>query len=661
MQYFPELKNSTSEALEADDGAAVPGTAGALLQGRSEPAWARGLSLLFVLGGAGCVIAICVLTVFLYTLVYEQKQEILAPLLTALALAPALGMIILEAGHGHALMGHRRLREQHAKAMQALAALAGCGVLALVHPLLALPATAGMALAWAASRGGRRFFKREPLWDFLPSEAVSVLSGRDALGLDLAARPGQDSRLLKTVVMAIAWLGFTAAFAVSVQLAALDVLTVAAAPALAIITLLCILSAGRYLQARASAYFQPPLTAAAVTSLAAQMPADILEENPSGLNVAGLNAFTPDGAALLADISFSIEPGQITGIEGGSTAGKSLLMRCLADPYHQTGLDIRGAAVLEGEDLWKRSARSQRVPAVYLPPVPHILSASGAQNLSCFHGGEELERARNVLKQIAFSTEAADFICNAADARTLSGSEQKMLALARAFLLRPRLLLLDRPEDGAGPKQIAALAARLQQDRRLGLSVLIVTGNRKLQEMCDRLLVLQGGRLIDTGPAAEIRARTSAGWSRFVTERELTSEEALDSWLASLFRRDGDAANRRRVCTLANEMLALSCHGVSGLDLKQELRFEFKHHEGYCLLRMADQAAPVSTGVLEKARAEAAEDSGGRLNPLAAICQGAMEVSCTVENDMRVVEVKIQTYDPRISGPKEAADNAGSK
>lgn len=658
MQYFPELKNSASEAAEA--GTSAPGPAGKLLQDRSAPGWARGLSLFFVLGGAACVTAFCVLTVFLYTLVYEQKQDILAPLLAALALAPALGMIILEAGHGHALMGHRALREEHAKSLQALAALAGCAVLALVHPLLGLPALGGMALAWAASRGGRRLFQREPLWDFMPSEAVSVLSGRDALGLDLAGRPGQDNTLLETALMAIAWLSFIAAFALALRLASADVLTVAAAPALALITLLCVHSAGRHLRSRASRGFQPPLTAAAVTSLTAQLPPEYLDANPSGLNVAGLNAFTPDGGALLADISFSVEPGTILGIEGGSTAGKSLLMRSLADPYHQTGLDIRGAVVLEGEDLWKRSANMQRVPAVHLPPVPQVLPASGAQNLSCFHGGEELDRARTILRQMAFSTETADYICGVADARTLSGSEQKILAFARAFLLRPRLLLLDRPEDGAGPKQIAALAARLQQERRLGLTVLIATGNRKLQDMCDRLLILQGGRVIDTGPAAEIRARTSAGWSRFVTDRELSSEEALDSWLASLFRRDGDEANRRRVCTLANEMLAFSCQGVSGLDLSQDLRFEFKHHEGYCVLRMADQAAPVSTGVLEKARAEAAQDNG-RLSPLAALCKGAMEVSCLVENDLRVVEVKIETYDPRISGPKEAADNAGSK
>jgi ABC-type multidrug transport system ATPase subunit len=656
MQYFPELKKNAAEA-EKTDAAAETAAAPDLLRDRSEPGWARLLSLFFAIGGAVCVTAFCLLTVFLYTLVFEQKQFILAPLLTALALAPAAGLIIFEAGHAHALKGHRRLREKHALAMQALAGAAGTLVLALVHPLLALPAAAGMALSWLAAQAGRRLFKREPLWDFLPSEAVSALSGRDARGLALAGRPKRRNTLLSACLAAISWLSLVSAFALAVRLAAADILAIAAAPALSLITFLCVLSAGRYFQTRPSRRNPQPMTAASVASLADLIPAEQLEDHQTGLYVSGLNAFTREGNALLADISFAVEPGTITGLQGDNFSGKSLLMRCLADPYHQQGLDIRGAVLLDGDDLWKRSSALRQVPSVHLPPAPRVLPASGAMNLSCFHGGEELERGRKILKQMAFSTETADFICAAEDARTLSDSEQKMLAYARAFLLRPRLLLLDRPEDFAGEKQIAALAARLQRDRRLGLTVLMATGNRKLLEMCDRLLVLQGGRVIDTGPADEIRARTSAGWSRFVTERELSSEEALDSWLSSLFRRDGDEGNRRTVCTIANELLAFSCQGVSGLELKQDLRFEFKHFDGHCILRMIDQAAQISTGVLEKARAEA-EEATGRLSPLAAVLKAAEELEAGTEDGQRVLEVKIATYDPRVSADRKASGHA---
>lgn len=653
MQYFPELKNSTSEALESDEGTAVPGSGQEVLQDRSAPGWASLLSFCFTAGGAVCLTAFCILTAFLHALVVEQKQLILAPLLAVLALAPALGMVIFDAAHGHALRGHRRLRDRHTVTMKALAAVTGTAVLALIHPLLSLPVLAGSALCWLAAGPARPLFRREPMWDFLPAEAVSVLSGRDRIGHVLARQPEQDSTLLRTWVTAMSWLSLTAGFALAARLAALEVLAPSAVPALALITYLCVRSIGRHLQARRPA--SGPDGASSVTSLAALLPEEQLEKHPQGLLVEGLNAFSSSGKALLADVSFTVEPGTVTCIDGGSSAGKSLLLRCLADPYGQEALDIRGAVLLEGEDLWTRSAAPQRVPAVHIPPVPLILPASGSQNLGCFHGGEELERGRKILRQMAFSSETAEAICAAPDARLLSGSEQKMLAFARAFLLRPRLLLLDRPEDGAGAKQIAALAARLQQDRRLGLAVLMVTSSRKLQELSDRVLVMQGGRIIDQGPAEEIRARTTAGWSRFVTERELASEEALDSWLASQFRRDGDAANRRKVCMLANELLAFSCQGVSGLDLQQELRFEFKHFDGHCLLRMLDQAAPLSSGVLEQARQEAAEGSGARLSPLAAVFKGAMEVQTSTQDGQRVIEARIETYDPRLGIPKEAA------
>lgn len=220
--------------------------------------------------------------------------------------------------------------------------------------------------------------------------------------------------------------------------------------------------------------------------------------------------------------------------------------------------------------------------------------------------------------------------------------------------MRPRLLLLDCPEDGANEALVGTLLHRLKQECRLGLCVVVATNNRAMLEACNRLFVLQSGRIVDSGPSVEVRARTLAGWHRFVTDRDTNCEPSLNSWISSQFRRNGDAENRRNVCTVANELLAYSCRCISGMELKQSLTFEFKHFDGYCQLRMTDQAAPISSAALDAAHSEAAHsDDKNRLSPLAATIRGSLEMDASTKDGNRVLSVKIKTYDPRQSDPKK--------
>jgi hypothetical protein len=177
----------------------------------------------------------------------------------------------------------------------------------------------------------------------------------------------------------------------------------------------------------------------------------------------------------------------------------------------------------------------------------------------------------------------------------------------------------------------------------------MVTTNRALLEVCDRLVVLQEGRVVDFGQAAEIRAKMSSGWSRFVGSRSLESEENLIRWVRAQFKRPGDETNRRNLGMVASELLAFSCQ-TNDRPERRDVTFEYKHFEGHGQLRMIDDSGPLTTGQIARARKEAGGDPGlSRLSPLAAVVRGSLDISGTVENDRRVISLRVATYDPRKS------------
>jgi branched-chain amino acid transport system ATP-binding protein len=103
--------------------------------------------------------------------------------------------------------------------------------------------------------------------------------------------------------------------------------------------------------------------------------------------------------------------------------------------------------------------------------------------------------------------------------RQLSGGEQEMLAIARALLLNPRLLMLDEPSQGLAPLIVRQVFEVVVAMRREGMSVLLVEQNvRAAVEIADRAYVLDDGRVAYEGPAAEFardeeRVRALAGAS----------------------------------------------------------------------------------------------------------------------------------------------------
>ncbi len=624
---------------------------------RSAPAWAGFLAAVFAVASGVCLLGAALMAAFFQSLVAERGELILAPLLLAVGAVPVIGSLILDYAFSRALAGYRRIR--HRLFRQAQAYLAGLifAALSLVHPLLGLgiPASAAVSAGglWLLSRRARA----EPLWDFKPAEAVSILSGRDDAGLAISRTRPVDHALTASMHRVSLWLSVLVALASGSWLVAQEVLAPAALPASALITLWSADACARFFRLRFGTEAAPDRHTRAVKSV--QLVTEE-EDMPEGLRIRALSAHHPRGHALLSELSFDVPPGSVTGILGDSGAGKSLLLRAISDPFALRNLEVRGNVRVNDEDLWRREARARSVQCVLLPARPIILPASGRDNLAAFQDSFAAERGRKILEQLVFSSDLVEEICAASDAGRLPDMQQKALALARAFLLAPSLYLLDRPEDGLPDKQVAALLSRIGHETRLGRSALLVTENRALLERCDRLIILQQGRIVDYGEAGETRARMAAGWMRFVGARRLDTEDNLESWVRSHFKRNGDEANRRKVCMIASEMLAFSCRGVSDVN-RQTLSFEFKHFEGHCILKLQDSDVPVSSAQLQAARRQTGDGGENtRLSPLARILRDSLGVETNAALDRRELIVKAETYDPRKTGTQKRFRDAAT-
>lgn len=629
------------------------------MQDRSAPSWAVVLSVLFSAGSAACFVSLMIFIAFYQDLVAAQGQEIMAYLLTLGAVVPVLGILVFEIGHNRALAGYRHVRERHETIGHALIAVLVSGGLGFLDPLLLAPFLAGALLSWIVAHPVGRLLAVERFWEFLPAEAVSFLSGRDRRAVDLANAKGDRDPVLDSLLRAVQLLTLMATVALCSWLVARGVLSMPAIASIAFLNFWATQTFAKFLKRASVADPEMEGRAKSVTLLPNPDPEDPKSALSDGLMVRNLTITTAAGHPLVSDLSFDLAAGSIIGLCGDEFAGKSVLMQALSAPHDLEGLEVKGFVSLAGDLTWIRSAQDRDIASVMVPPVPLTVPGGGLENLSCFSFETEAHRARRMLKTLVHNTDTVDHICEARDVRTLSGSDRKALALARALYLRPRLFLFDRPEDGASVGLLNALAKRMREESRLGGIFLVATENRQLLDACDKLLMLQKGRLIELAPASEINARRSAGWMRFVSERDLESEEALDSWICAQFRRDGDEANRRSVCMIANEVLALSCQTRNGRELDRSVNFEFKHQKGYCILQTVERDALVSSAALERARQEVEHQRDGEsLSPLGRVMKHAKSVEVLEMAGKHLLQIMIETYDPRETLPQKPGHHA---
>ncbi len=215
--------------------------------------------------------------------------------------------------------------------------------------------------------------------------------------------------------------------------------------------------------------------------------------------VAGYGSLT-----ILNELSFTANAGEVTLLIGPNGAGKSTVLKTLFGLLRPRSGEIR----LQGDRIDGASpAQLLRRGVAFVPQGRNLFGALTLfQNLEL--GGITLardvrsERMGEVLDRFPQLKERMD-----SRASSLSGGEQKQLEIARALLLRPSILLIDEPSIGLSPKVNQAVFRLLRTLADAGTSVLMVEQNvRSALAMSDRVLLLEGGRLMLDGPAADLLA-----------------------------------------------------------------------------------------------------------------------------------------------------------
>jgi len=200
-------------------------------------------------------------------------------------------------------------------------------------------------------------------------------------------------------------------------------------------------------------------------------------------------------------VSIAMEPGQIVTVIGPNGAGKTTLLAAAAGL-----LRSRGKVVYDGHDLGRLDVEERVERGFCLVPESRELfgDMTVADNLLLGayarrrNGTEVKESLQHVYGRFPRLAER-----RRQKAQTLSGGERQMLALGRALMARPRLLLLDEPSLGLAPLMVREILRIVASLRELGVSILLVEQNaRAALETADYGYVLETGEITNQGPAA---------------------------------------------------------------------------------------------------------------------------------------------------------------
>jgi len=207
---------------------------------------------------------------------------------------------------------------------------------------------------------------------------------------------------------------------------------------------------------------------------------------------------------VLKGISLHVRAGEVVTLIGGNGAGKTTTLRTISGLLPAR----KGAVEFAGHDLAKLPA--ERIVTLGLALVPEgrrvfrTLSVTANLELGAFHRSDkarvrlDLEELRERFPLLKERAQQA--------AGTLSGGEQQILAIGRALMARPRLLMLDEPSMGLAPRMVAQVYDILGELKASGTTILLVEQNaRAALKVADRGYVLETGRIILDGSAADLR------------------------------------------------------------------------------------------------------------------------------------------------------------
>ena len=203
------------------------------------------------------------------------------------------------------------------------------------------------------------------------------------------------------------------------------------------------------------------------------------------------------------NVNFKVNEGEIVSLIGANGAGKSTILKTLSVLIHPS----EGEILYLGENIASTSAKKiVEKGLVQVPEGRHVfpgLTVKENLELGAFlrKDKEEIQKDMEaVFERFPILKERKD-----QDAQTLSGGEQQMLAMGRALMSRPKLLLLDEPSMGLAPIFIREIFKIIQEIQKTGTTVLLIEQNAKMAlSISNRAYVLETGSVVLSGTGQEL-------------------------------------------------------------------------------------------------------------------------------------------------------------
>ena len=205
----------------------------------------------------------------------------------------------------------------------------------------------------------------------------------------------------------------------------------------------------------------------------------------------------------LQGVSLVIRPGEMVALVGPNGAGKSTLLKSIS------GLFAPRAGAIRWQDETISGASPQRIVERGIALVPEgrrlFAAMTVRENLELGAFTTRAQKEKSVQLEKIFTLFPRLFERQRQRAGSLSGGEQQMLALGRALMGLPRLLLLDEPSLGLAPKVVESILSILAELHRGGMSLLIVEQNvHAVLALAERAYILESGRIVGAGEGRKL-------------------------------------------------------------------------------------------------------------------------------------------------------------
>jgi branched-chain amino acid transport system ATP-binding protein len=217
------------------------------------------------------------------------------------------------------------------------------------------------------------------------------------------------------------------------------------------------------------------------------------------LEIRGIDAYYGLGH-ILHGLSLNVAEGEVVALLGRNGAGKTTTLRCITGLNHPRKGEIR----YKGEEIGRLDAhRVSRMGIALVPETRGIFSyLSARENLAIAQRPGSRWQMDTVLERFPKLKDRLDH-----KGRELSGGEQEMLAIARALLTGPDLLLLDEPSQGLAPMVVSAVMDTIRDLKAQRVSMLLVEQNAEMAlQLADRVYVIDHGTVVFEGTPDRLRA-----------------------------------------------------------------------------------------------------------------------------------------------------------